>query len=168
MGTPLRSIADLRISARRPNIASDDEVALFVLEEASGLVCDTAGHPEWEDDPGAAPRPARRICLAVATRTFLNPEFEVQSTMGPLSSRVLDLAALGLNLSDDERETLEGMRGSSGGNGLGILTLAGGQSFDRTLSVVDELDPYDLIPYFDTESSDAGVTDDDTIIPVIT
>lgn len=166
MGTPLRSLADLRVSARR-DIADDDEFALLVLEEASGLVCDAAGRPEWEDDPGAAPRPARRICLAVATRTYTNPEFEVQTTMGPLSSRILDLGALGLNLSDAEREELEDLGAKeSGDNGLWIATLAGGRNYDRTLYVRDTWAPYsDPIPYFDTDSSGAGIQPDDVVIP---
>lgn len=168
MGTPLRSIPELRVSARRPDIADDDEFAILVLTEASGLVCDTAGHPEWEDDPGAAPRPARRICLAVATRTFTNPEFEVQTAMGPIGSRILDLGALGLNLSEDERLELEKLGAAESGNtgnGIGLLTLAGQNNYDRTLYVRDTWAPYsDPIPYFDTDSSGAGLEPDDIVI----
>lgn len=130
--TPIIDIKSLRLSTRKPDIEDDDETANWVLEESSGLICDTANHPEWEefDFEGEVPRTAKRIALAVATRVYNNPEFEIASSIGPLSSRHLDLYALGFNLSDTEQARLEDLRGSSAGGGLGILTLAGNTSVD--------------------------------------
>lgn len=165
--TPIITIPHLRLSARKPGIPDDDETANWVLAEASGLVCDYARHPEWEDDadPEEAPRAARRIALAVATRVYKNPEFEKASSLGPISSSHHELWALGFNLADGEKEELEDLRSSSDGlGGLGIMTLAGGQVYDRTLYVGDSTGSDWLIPYFDTDDIEAGIEPDDVVV----
>lgn len=137
----------------RTTIVGDDPLALLVLELASGLVCDTAQHPEWEDAPLDAPRGARRICMQIAGRTWTNPDLEVATGIGPLSSRVIDFAAYGLNLTDAEREELEGLRGGpdGGGGGLWLQPIGSGLRVLRTTYILDEFGQ--LIPYLDPNES---------------
>lgn len=119
--TLLCDLATLRIVARRPNISDDLQTtdgafANWVLTESSGLVCDTAGHPEWETT-GTPPRSAKRICTSLAVRTYLNFEQVVQSSVGPLSERVREEAAMALELTEAEEETLEAIPGGQSGTG---------------------------------------------------
>lgn len=120
----LINVATLATFART-EIEPDDEFALLVLDEASGLVCDTAKHPEWEDSPSTSPRAARRICLQVAYRTFSNPDFEIAYGLGPLSGRSLDLYAMGLNLTEAETEELEDLWPTSSSGGLWVQPIDG-------------------------------------------
>lgn len=87
-------------------IASDDAFATMVMQRATELVVDAAKAPGWELTPSTAPRGAVLIALRVARRTYLNPDQEVQSAVGPLSARVLDDAAAGMSLTDQEREDI--------------------------------------------------------------
>lgn len=81
-----------------------DPFAEEVLDKVSGLVRFLAGQPDWE--LATAPFDARLVALVVAKRTYANPDQEVASGVGPISSRVLDVAALLLDLTDTERATL--------------------------------------------------------------
>ena len=87
-------------------IASDDAYATMVMQRATELVVDAAKAPDWELDPSTAPRGAVLIALRVARRTYLNPDQEVQSSVGPLSARVLEDAAAGMSLTEQEREDI--------------------------------------------------------------
>lgn len=84
-------------------IASDDAYATMVMQRATELVVDEAKAPGWELDPTTAPRGAVLIALRVARRAYLNPDQEVASSVGPLSSRVLDDAAAGMQLTEQEK-----------------------------------------------------------------
>lgn len=151
----LITVPELALFSRR-TIASDDPLALLIIELASGLVCDTAEHPDWELTV-TPPRAARRICLQVAARAFTNPEMETAYNIGPLGGRVLDWAAYGLTLTPPEEEELEDLQGVPGGtNGIWIQPLADSTSLDLTVYVDD---PYGLqtIPYLDPAESD-GMT----------
>jgi len=166
--TPIISIPNLRISARRSSIAPDDEVANWVVAEASARVCDYARHPEWEDPASgvSAPRQAKRIALAVATRVFLNPELERSSSIGGvLSSSNAPEWALGFELSDSEKEELDDLRNGGNGNRLGVISLAGSATYDETLYVADESGSDWMIPYFDTADIEAYREPDDVVIP---
>ena len=117
--TLLVSLATLRIVARRPDISDDLETtdgafANWVLTESSGLVCDTAGYPEWETT-GTPPRSAVRIATALAVRTYLNFEQVIQSSVGPLSERVRDEAAMALEITEAEIDALEAIPGGASG-----------------------------------------------------
>lgn len=160
----LVSLATLRTVARRPGISDDLETvdgafANWVLTESSGLVCDTAGHPEWETT-GTPDRRAVRIATALAVRTYMNFEQVVQSSVGPLSERVRDEAAMALELTQAEIDTLEDIPGgTSGGNGFWVQPMdAGGGDVDTTVYLLDgEHDDSDTIPYFDPD--DPGYPD---------
>lgn len=107
---PLVSVAELATWCRQ-DIESDDPFALVVLDGASLLVREAAGHPEW--DAGTAPARAKLICVLVAKRTFLNPDQEVATSVGPLSSRVLDEAAAGMRLTETEIAELAALDAAS-------------------------------------------------------
>lgn len=81
-----------------------DPFAEEVLDKVSGLVRFVSGHPEWE--PETVPFDARLVALVVAKRSYANPDQEVASGVGPISGRVLDVAAMLLDLTDTERATL--------------------------------------------------------------
>lgn len=136
-------------------IAADDPKALLVLELASGLVCDTAEHPEWEVDV-VPPRAARRICFQVAGRTWTNPDLEVAWGIGPLSGRNLDWAAYGLTLTPAEEEELEDLQGGpdDGINGLWILGVVPEPTVDPIVYVNDQYGQQ-TIPYLDPRELDA-------------
>lgn len=119
----LVSISQLAVWTRE-DIEPDDPFALMVLDEATALVVDYCGRPDWEDAPGTAPRLARRICLIVAGRTYLNPDMEVATGTGPISSRVRDEAAAGMQLTESEMEQLDTIPAPPGDTGYkGLFTI---------------------------------------------
>lgn len=158
----LVSLATLRIVARRPSISGDTETpdgafAAWVLDTASALVCDTAGHPEWETT-GTPPRTAVIICTQVAVRTYLNYEQVVQSSVGPLSERVREEAAMALELTPSEIASLEALPGGdSSGGGFWVQPLANdaGQINDPIFLHDPVWPTSDDIPYLDGETDDA-------------
>lgn len=81
-----------------------DPFAEEVLDKVSGLVRFLAGQPDWEI--ANTPFDARLVALVVAKRCYANPDQEVSSGVGPINARVLDVAALLLDLTDTERATL--------------------------------------------------------------
>jgi hypothetical protein len=88
-----------------------DPLAIEVLDKVSGLVRFLGGHDDWEiDGVGEAkvPYDARLVALMVAKRAYENPGQVVQSgSIGPIGGdRVLDVAAMLLDLSETERATL--------------------------------------------------------------
>lgn len=87
-----------------PTQVAADPYALEVLDKVSGLVRFLAGQPEWE--LATTPFDARLVALMVAKRAYANPDQEVSSNVGPIGSRVLDVAALLLGLTETERTTL--------------------------------------------------------------
>lgn len=89
-----------------PTKVAEDPYAIEVLDKVSGLVRFLAGHPEWEI--ATTPFDARLVALMVAKRAYANPDQEVSSNVGPIGSRVLDVAALLLDLTETERATLTG------------------------------------------------------------
>lgn len=165
--TTIVSVAQLEVATQSvAGSLADDTFAAWVLEEASGLVCDTARHPEWEDDPSKAPRVARRICLMVAKRTYENPGSVIQEgAVGPLGGdRVLDAQAMGLNLTEAEEEELIDLRGGGNAGGLWVQPIGDGDAPDRTVYLFDSSGSDWAIPYADFDSTDAFNTPDDVIV----
>lgn len=165
--TTLVSVAQLEVATQNaPGSLVDDAFAAWVLEEASGLVCDTARHAEWEDDPSTAPRAARRICLMVAKRTFQNPDaVTVEGAIGPIGGdRVLDFQAMGLMLTEAEEEELIDLRGGAGGSGGLWVQPIGEAAADRTAYLFDSSGSDWAIPYGDFASTDAFTETTDVIV----
>lgn len=104
----------------------EDPFAKEVNEKVGDYLCFLAGHPEWTI--ATAPYDVKVIALWMFKRTYTNPDQEVATGVGPLTSRVLDEAALAMNLTASERATLEGYKASSpsgAGTGLFLMSLAG-------------------------------------------
>lgn len=101
-----------------------DPFALEVISKVSQLACFIGGHdgtktdaagvaiPEWILEPGLdqAPFDVRLVVLQVCKRAYENPKQIVQEGgIGPIGGdRVLDAAALLLDLTESERATLAG------------------------------------------------------------
>jgi hypothetical protein len=104
-------------------IAADDTFATAVMQRATELVVDEAKAPAWELDPTTAPRGAVLIALRVARRTYLNPDQEVQSSVGPLSARVLEDAAAGMSLTEQEKLDIAELAPDGDPNATSLFTL---------------------------------------------
>ena len=103
-----------------------DPFAAEVREKVSDFVRFVAGQTRETWTTATVPYDARVIILWMAKRTYQNPDQVVQEGLGPLSERRLDEAALGMALTESERETLEGYRpGGAPGSGLYVISTAG-------------------------------------------
>jgi hypothetical protein len=85
-----------------------DPFAAEVIDKVSQMAQFLGGHPEWVLTPGVnlAPFDVQMVVLQVCKRTYSNPDQEVSSQVGPIGARVLDVAAMLLDLTDTERATL--------------------------------------------------------------
>jgi hypothetical protein len=120
-------------------IAVDDAFAAMVMEKATELVVDEAKAPDWELDPSTAPRGAVLIALRVARRTYLNPDQEIASSIGPLSARVLEEAAAGMQLTEQEKLDLAELAPDGDPNASSLFTI-------RTTRGTEELLPNIELP----------------------
>lgn len=92
-------------------VMSADPFAALVLQTATEIVCDTAEQPNWElqSPPVVVPRKAKRICMFLAGRTYLNPDGTISEQVGPLSERrpeAMAMAAANMQLLPAEEELL--------------------------------------------------------------
>lgn len=110
-----------------------DPFGMDVWTKTSELARDYAEQPTWTAE--TAPFKVRLLVLKMAKRTYTNPDQEVSSTTGPLSSRVLDVAALAMDLSEEEETLLESFKpGAEGQNGLWVASIgAGNETMPSTL-----------------------------------
>jgi len=88
-----------------------DPFAQLVLQTATEIVCDTAEQPNWElqSPPVVVPRKAKRVCMFLAGRTYLNPDGTVAEAVGPLNERrpeAMAMAAANMQLLPGEEEDL--------------------------------------------------------------
>jgi len=93
---------------RDPAEVEVDPFAAEVIDKVSQLAQFLGGNPLWDLAGGAnqAPFDVQMVVLQVCKRTYGNPDQEVSSNVGPIGSRVLDVAALLMDLTDTERATL--------------------------------------------------------------
>jgi hypothetical protein len=128
-------------------IAPDDAFATMVMDQATVLVVDAANAPGWELDPSTAPRLAKLIALRVARRTYLNPDQELSSTVGPISASILKDAAAGMTLTETELAQLLDLAPDGDPND-GVLWV---QKVTRgtadTLPIIELPSEYGPIPY---------------------
>lgn len=91
-------------------VVAADPFAKEVMEKVSDMARFLSGQPDWVLDVGLdqIPFDARMIVLQVCKRTYENPRQVVQEgNVGPLGGdRVLDIAAMLMELTDYERATL--------------------------------------------------------------
>lgn len=129
-------------------IANDDLFATMVMEQATALVVDAAAAPGWELDPSTTPRIAKLIALRVARRTYLNPDQELSSSVGPISASVLRDAAAGMTLTESELEQLLTVAPDGDpNNGLWVQRTTRGDIEAELPLVFLPTEAGDLIPY---------------------
>jgi hypothetical protein len=102
---------------------ASDPFAAEVREKVSDYVRSVAGQTRATWTVATLPYDARVIVLWMAKRTYSNPDQVVQESVGPLSERRLDEAAMGMALTESERETLEGYKSSGAGGGLYTMSI---------------------------------------------
>jgi hypothetical protein len=96
----LVSVSEFSVWVQREIDPVEDQFAVLVLEQASALVREAAERPDW---PAAtAPAAAKRIAALCARRTYINPDMEKSSTVGPLSGSLMDDALAWMRLFDEE------------------------------------------------------------------
>lgn len=133
---------------------SEDPWAGEVISKVSQLVQFLAGQPTWTLT--TAPFDARMVALQIAKRTYQNPDQEVSSNTGPIGSRVLDVAALLMELTPTERLTLTkyNVNGdpNSAGEGIWVMgTTRGPVETNTVLFVPDDSLSDWYIPMFHPE-----------------
>lgn len=101
-----------------------DPFAMDVWTKTSDLAREYAEQPTW--DATTAPFKVKLLVLKIAKRTYLNPDQEISTTTGPLSSRVVDTAALAMDLSDEEEALLESYQPGADDNGLWVASIGAG------------------------------------------
>ena len=126
MAALLVTVPELALWAEGDAAAIDpaDPLALWILEQASILVMEEAGHIEWT--ALTAPGRAKIVVGNVAKRCWNNGDQELRSAIaGGPSSQVIDTAAYGLMLTPAEVEmvakVVEGLQAATGGGGLWVL-----------------------------------------------
>lgn len=133
-----------------------DPFAIEVMDKVSQMAKFFGGHtgatyeadgvtlaPEWTYV--TAPFDVKMVVLQVAKRCYANPDQEVASGVGPISSRVLDAAALLLELTDSERATLTKYNAAGDPDG----SREGGQIFVQPTtrsSTADLVEPILYVP----------------------
>lgn len=85
---------------------NDDPYALMVMDLVSAAITDEAGRADW-DGPTTTPVRVKLIALVVARRAYVNPDQEIaQAVAGGPSVRMIDAAAAGVYLTDEEKAEL--------------------------------------------------------------
>lgn len=127
----LVDVAELEILLKRePGSLAGDPYTKLMMEGATAVVRDTAGQPNWvlevvSDPPDVlAPVRARFIALYLAKRAYQDEGNLVRRTSGPISSTFREDGVYGLDLSDADREWLQGHR-PGGGGGLYLMRFRG-------------------------------------------
>ena len=126
---PLASVSDLAAWVDQ-TIASDDPRAGAVLSAASALV---RGYTKvtWVDDTNAltdVPDDVAAVVVQVASRAWLNPNPNLRNwNKGPFSEGYFDAAALGLYLSDADKDALTDYRTTPASTGLGTIGTTRGE-----------------------------------------
>jgi hypothetical protein len=137
---------------------SADPFAVLVLQTATEIVCDTANQPNWElqSPPVVVPRQARRICMFLAGRAYLNPDGTISESVGPLSERVpesMAIAAANMQLLPAEEAALAAMA-PDGTTGLWIQpTTRSDASEDDAVYLPDDSGSDWYIPYGDASTT---------------
>ena len=100
-----------------------DPFAAEVRTKVGDYLCFLAGHPtDW--DATSAPIDVRTIAIWMVRRTYINPDQETSSTVGPLASRTLDEAALAMALTESEAATLARYASEASGTNGGLWTMS--------------------------------------------
>lgn len=137
-----------------------DPFATLVLQTATEIVCDEAEQPNWElqSPPVVVPRKAKRICMFLAGRTYLNPDGTVSESVGPLNERrpeAMAMAAANMQLLPGEIADLETLV-PDGPSGLWIQpTTRWDLPADDAVYLPDDSGSDWYIPYGDPNTTNA-------------
>lgn len=172
MAEPLITETELATICRLPgNVipAARAAFATMIIDLTSGLVSDTAGHPEWTSS--TIPFRAKMIALLVAKRSYQNPDgVIVEGSIGPIGGdRVTDLQAAGLYLTEAEAADLAALRGdgtpATDPNRMWVLQVAVDQPEATTGYVFDDSGSDWGIPYVDLAETDLMNDPTDVVVP---
>jgi hypothetical protein len=124
-------------------VVAADPFAELVLQTATEIVCDTAQQPNWElqSPPVTVPRAALRICMFLASRTYLNPDGTVSENVGPLGERrpeSMAIAAQNMQLLPAEEEQLEALQPDGSGLWVQPTTRLDAPADDTTVVLYDD------------------------------
>lgn len=157
----LISIEQFAIWARQDvATVAADPFATLVLQTATEIVCDEAEQPNWEiqSPPVVVPRKAKRICMFLAGRTYLNPDGTVSESVGPLNERrpeAMAMAAANMQLLPGELADLESLV-PDGPSGLWVQpTTRADAAEDTTVYLPDDSGSDWWIPYGDPNTTNA-------------
>jgi hypothetical protein len=131
-----------------------DAYALMVMDLVSAQIVAEAGRPDW-DGPLTTPVRVKLMALVVGRRAYLNPDQEVaQAVAGGPSVRMIDAAAAGVYLTDEEKTELARLAAIDDPNpspfspDLWVLPTGGGE-LEKPLFLADNSGSDWLIPYLD-------------------
>ncbi len=134
MAGPLITTRELALwTTRDPAVVAVDDWALEVIEKFSDYARFLGGHP-WAnpvtvEGETLVPFDVRMAVLVACKRTYGNPDAEVATTVGPISSRILDEAAIVGAFTDKELEMIQDYNpkgAPSAGGGLYTIPLTSG------------------------------------------
>ena len=130
--TPLITVRELEILLRKPEGSlKDDAYTALIIDAASGIVRDAASRQEWAWPEAAegetlAPTRARTTALWLAKRAWEHKGNLQRRTAGPISDTYFENGPAALELTDVEREYLEGQRPGGRRSGLWVQGVGGG------------------------------------------
>lgn len=99
------------------------------------------GGTDWSLAPALetevlVPFDVRMAVLAAARRTYVNPDSEVSSTTGPISSRILDEAALAGAFTESELSAIQGYHPDGDPEGIWVMSTTKGADVLPTAEVL--------------------------------
>lgn len=146
---PLITVADLATWVQQ-DIEFDDPFANTLIEACSLLVREAVNQPTW--GPDDAPAAAKLICAMLAKRTFVNPDAEVATTIGPISARVVEDFARTLEFTPAEQARLASLAEQYAGTAEhfgGLFTIATTRSVPG--EALDDILAWEAGPLFDRD-----------------
>lgn len=170
--TLLVTVPELSLWAEGDAAAIDptDALAIWILNQASTLVMEEAGHLEWTDATEGIGR-AKIVVANVAKRCWNNADQELRSAIaGGPSSQVTEAAAYGMMLTPEEIAMIEkvvsGLAAAAGESGFWVLPITRGP-LETNLYVPDDRWPQSSPINYLTPSKDPYyVPYDDALPPV--
>jgi hypothetical protein len=99
----LITLTDLAGISQQGEIDSEDWYANWICDSVTVLL-QAYGDPTWT--PITVPKRAKIIGLLVARRSWLNPDNEIRTQVGPIGSSVQAIDAAGMRLTQVEKDEL--------------------------------------------------------------
>jgi hypothetical protein len=122
--TPLVDIAQLTTLLKQEEGSLDDDPYTALMIEAASAVVRDEGNPDWTLE--TIPSRGRFIALYLARRAWEDPGNLSRRTAGPLSESFFENGVKGLDLTEAEREWLDGKKPGGGSDGTWIMKVRSG------------------------------------------